>query len=372
MQKDYMNAVVREYRDKVSSKTISLNLVRLTPGRIKNECLAVCKSRFRKSDEPILSAVFGYAEDQSGYFRAIGRCPIDRFRPLIYFLKGRNKDTNENNIELLAWLIDFKNRPFDSNIIYDGVNPSIGADETKTGTAGSTGLENDPWSISAAETKAPSTVTTGENRVMSSQKSRSKKNVLIAALIATLFAGTAGYISLNKPTSGYTTSNNDSCMYWKDDHYERISCGQKVQYTKPVALDQDLLNDFKRITTPDTITYNSIGKVWYVKIKGKAEFYTGMGYHPVFTHLQLKPVTEYIIDNHIRKNTLSNNSVDSSILAVDTSVGQSDNFRLSSKQLKTPSPGIYGRCQAITKAKTRCSRDAKPGGFCWQHQKQRT
>src|SRR5690348_1674307 len=34
---------------------------------------------------------------------------------------------------------------------------------------------------------------------------------------------------------------------------------------------------------------------------------------------------------------------------------------------KTNKPVANGRCNAITKKGTQCSRNAKSGGYCWQH-----
>lgn len=290
MFKDYISAVLKEYRDKVASNTISLNLSPLTPGNVKKECKAVCKERFRRVDQRMLSAIFGHAENEESYLQTIERCDIDKFRPMINFVEGRSKETDSKNVELLAWLIDFKDRPFDPNGKYGGLKQSSGLDEAQIGTEESSNLTN-----------VEPTLTSGENPMGKSKKSRSKKTLLVIALIVSLFGGTIGYLSVNNPTSGNKIINNDSCMYWKDDHYERVSCTQKVQYSKVIALDLDILNNFRKITNPETITYNSIGKVWYIKIAGEPEFYTGMGYHPIFMQLQLKPITKYIIDNHILK-----------------------------------------------------------------------
>jgi hypothetical protein len=369
MFKDYISAVVREYHDKVASNTISLNLSTLTPGNVKKECMALCKKGYRREDERVLSAVFGYAENANSYLKAIERYDIDKFRPMIKFVEGRIKETDARNVELLAWLIDFKDRPFDPNGKYGGITQSAGVNELQVGIDESPNLKNDLKSSPSAVTSIQPMLTPAENPIRSSERSRPKGKVLVVALIVALFGGAMAYLSLNNPTSRNKTSNNDSCMYWRDDHYERVSCGQKVQYAKVIALDPDLLNNFRRITIPDTITYNSIGKVWYIKIEGNPEFYTGMGYHPIFMQLQLKPITKYIIDKHILKKPVLKDTAARISQTTDTHTGQPNDFKLLSKRLKTSSSAIYGQCQAITKANTRCSRNAQRGGFCWQHMK---
>ncbi len=87
-------------------------------------------------------------------------------------------------------------------------------------------------------------------------------------------------------------------MFWDEDHYQPISCKQHGD-TLVVALDSNKLVHFRKITQPDTITTNAIGTIWYVKYRKGYEFYTADGYHPIDPQLRLRPITEYIIRNHI-------------------------------------------------------------------------
>ncbi len=369
MFKDYVNAVVNDYREKVDSNNISLNLYPLTPANVKKECKAVCQARFRKTDERMLSAFFGQERNKDSYLQAIERCEIDKFRPMINFVEGRSKETDQKNVELLAWLIDFKDRPFDLQGRYGGAKQSIDLDEPQVGTSEDINRNNSVKPLLSHVTTIQPKLPSGEIPTTSLKKSRSKTRIWLVALVAALSAGTAAYVTSNNRVSGNNTHSGDSCMYWKDDHYERISCSQKVRYSKVIALDPDLLQNFKKITRPDTITYNSIGKVWYIKIKGKVEYYTDMGYHPLEMKVQLKPITKYIIDTHIRQKTLSKDSLINELETTDTNVSQPNNLKLQSKRQKTASSNLYGRCQAITKANSRCLRNAKRGGYCWQHGK---
>ncbi|KAA8484050.1 hypothetical protein BDE36_3573 [Arcticibacter tournemirensis] len=50
--------------------------------------------------------------DADGYERVIRQFDTERFKPLCNFLKRRTNNTDEINIELLAWLIDFQPRPY--------------------------------------------------------------------------------------------------------------------------------------------------------------------------------------------------------------------------------------------------------------------
>lgn len=297
MHKDYIEAVLNEYHNMVISNRVSLNLCPLTPGNVKRECKAVCTERFRKVDERLLSAVFGYAENVKGYLQAIEGCDIDKFRPMINFVEGRSKDTDAKNIELLAWLIDFKDRPFNSTGKYGGLKHHLREGELQIVTD----VNHDQASIQP-------TKTSGEKPIVLSNRSRLRINLLVTALIISLLIGAVGNLSLNNPA-----------------------------------------------------------KVWYIKLNGEAELYADMSNHPIFTNL--KPLPQYIIDDRIQKNIPSNVNGSNGLPTI-TLLGKGDGLKPLSNKIKTPSSDIYVRCQAITKKKTQCLRNAKSGGLCWQHLKQ--
>lgn len=112
MYQDYLNDIIRHYRAGERNGDIPQRLIQPTPGSIKDECLSACEVRFQKKDLRTLTAFFKVGSDQGAILRAIHRCDRDRFRPLVNFLKGATNNTDDLNIELLAWLIDFPQRPF--------------------------------------------------------------------------------------------------------------------------------------------------------------------------------------------------------------------------------------------------------------------
>lgn len=366
MYKDYCAAVVKEYQHLVASGKVPFNLHPLKPANIKRACIDVYIQRFRREDERILRAFFRYGKDSNDHLSAIELCGTGRFKAIINFVKGRSKETDQKNIELLAWLIDFKDRPFDTQGKYgrvceDGPNklsePSVYETVTPETDVNPNLVDldrNEPFPLGIPPP------------IGVPQKPWSRKPAL--AIVMLFIMMISGYLGVNYPRSNNDiTQSDNSCMYWKDDHYEKIPCNQKVQFSRVIALDTNLLNNFTKITNAGTITYNSIGRVWYIKVNGEPEFYTGMGYHPVFTQLQLKPVTEYIIDHYILKNKRPTNNAVGSLLDTKIPVDQEESLKFSSSLKR----GIYGQCQALTKKKTRCLRDAKAGGFCWQHTKTR-
>ncbi|MCH5718552.1 hypothetical protein [Niabella hibiscisoli] len=97
-----------------------------------------------------------------------------------------------------------------------------------------------------------------------------------------------------------SSADGKQCMYWTGDHYEAVPCSRKIDDVIVIALDTVKLRRFKKITRPDTITENDIGRVWYTRINKQLEFYTAYDNHPTQPQFRLKPITGYIIDKYIQ------------------------------------------------------------------------
>jgi hypothetical protein len=280
---DYQRLIVEDYEQKKAANTLSQRLIHPTPARLREECVEVFRARFEKRDENTLKGFFGERNDEASYLQAIERCDIDRFRPLIKFLKKDVINSDVRNIELLAWLINFEPRPWEFNKEYTVDAPAASK------TSGNN-IKSGKKDEQVAETEHGQQVY-GRSAEISK---RVKRKIIAVAVIALLCSG--GYYILKG--TGTSTSGNEACMYWNVDHYEAVSCNKKMaSEILVVALDTDKVRNFKRIMRPDTITHNSIGKVWYVKIKNRREYYTSGGNHPRKPELILKPITDYIISH---------------------------------------------------------------------------
>lgn len=88
-------------------------------------------------------------------------------------------------------------------------------------------------------------------------------------------------------------------MIWNDDHYECIECNDKSTDAPHYPIDHELIDHFKRITQPDTLTYHSVRKVWYSNYKGRVEFYTASGPNPLDTNLRVLPMTTHILEKYV-------------------------------------------------------------------------
>jgi hypothetical protein len=60
-----------------------------------------------------------------------------------------------------------------------------------------------------------------------------------------------------------------------------------------------VLKNFKKIRFSDLLTKKDIGKVWYAKIDGEHGFFTDSGSYPSDPNKKLKPLSAFILSNHI-------------------------------------------------------------------------
>ena len=121
---NYTTLLIAEYKRKIANNEISQLLSKSTPARIRRECVTAYQERYNRKDEQILKAFFGLPENGKSYLNHIRGFETDKFKPLDNYLKGHTERTDDKNLELLAWLIDFRHRPH----IY-GTNVLLNDDE---------------------------------------------------------------------------------------------------------------------------------------------------------------------------------------------------------------------------------------------------
>ncbi|SHL14051.1 hypothetical protein SAMN05444266_102181 [Chitinophaga jiangningensis] len=318
---DYQQMIMQAYEHKKVKNTLPYGLKHLTPANVKEECIKRCTRAVSKRDEKIIRDFCADVDESRNCYAVIQRCDRDKFKPLVNYLKGKSEKTDVKNIELLAWLIDFNGRPWEygKNISYEQCLDAELSVETDGEVEGKHQVHNTTPAIDKETEKpeipenppVPLTLTSSggkdsgvlnllETRKKGLFKRKSVKTFAITVMAA-LVLGTGGLWSWNIINQVPATG---SCMYWKEDHYEPIGCDQKVSNARLIALDTVRLKNLRKITRPDTITYQAIGRVWYSKIAGKLEFYTAGGEHPVVYDRELKPVSAYIIDKYIRSGII--------------------------------------------------------------------
>lgn len=270
MFEDYRQAVLRDYQQKKVANRLHGDLAYPTAAKLQKECLRVFESRFIKKDTNTLGTNFGPQAEAAAYRLAIKKYPVDKLKPLATWLKGETNTRDENKVELLAWLTDFEPRPYQ-------------ADHDYTTEAASSVVKP---SIAREATIAAKPVAESEKRSANNLKKWTPWLAGLLVALATI------YFAVRPP--GLT--GKEQCMYWAGDHYQPAACNEKVEGL--VALDLQKTAHFKKIDR-NQLSYESLGKVWYVKIGGIIEFYTDSGFHPTHPEKRLLPLTSYILNKYI-------------------------------------------------------------------------
>lgn len=271
---DFKIEVLNAYQTLKREGALSIELEQPSPAKLRKYCEVLYSIKITSEDIPDIQNFFDPKHQFQDLETAIKRFDTDKLKPLIKFMNGETKNSSENNIKLLAWLIDFQPRPYEF------------------------------WKKNREESTASPLVSNRVEKIIKPEKTKVKrgepknyniKNKIMAGLI-----GGASLFGVYK----LTDSANKQCMYWSDDHYEVIGCqDETLQNIQKIALNKHDLEYFKRITKPDTLTYFAIKNVWYTKITNDSlVYFTGPGYHPVHKQKNLKPLTKYIIDKYINKH----------------------------------------------------------------------
>lgn len=269
-ERAYKELVLEDFDRKLAAQKLRPELVSPTRRSLKAHCLNTCTERFEQKDELLLQSFFGPKENQAAYVNAIRNANADIFRALHAFLNDRTINTTFNNVSLLAWMIDFEPRPY---------NPSM---ELKSAAA------VPPPEIPPQEEKVIDPV--------AKNNTATKKKILLALSICSVLLLSIYFATQFKSTA---VTGTERCMIWTEDHYEPVNCNEKYVNTPIFPIDHNLINGFKKITRPDTLTLHSVQKVWYINAKGRMEFYTASGPYPLDTTRRLLPMTDYILKKYV-------------------------------------------------------------------------
>lgn len=337
----YELEVLAEYLEKRDRGEFLTNLTHPTPGRLRDESVSVFDKRYLKKDDMALRSFFDPKEEtEEGFRLAVKRCEADSFRRLNTVMKEGAGNTDAKNIELLAWLIDFKPRPY---VVWlkDPVRLS-GKDEPESGLEKPQGGvfigAEEPDKVASDENGHPTkelgmgsgvekeerderTIPVDrknqgvQDRVEAAKSkmfARRPLGIFFTFLIVLLMGGLIFLSGYNK---NGTREKKDSgaamlilkrgpagCMFWKGDHYERGACDQAVQgFPGGVPVDNFRLLNLKKITDTATINRASIGHVWYFRSRGRVECFTAGGAYPLDTIRRLLPISAYIIAKYFHR-----------------------------------------------------------------------
>lgn len=343
---DYIKLVTKTYFKKRHEPFFILP--KSAPARIKRACLRVFEERYRREDEQILKGFFGPAKSEQQLFELMEDFLTDRFRPLDTYLKKEGRvNTDDKNVELLAWLIDFKHRPYvyDMQVMLtddelallkeeenqDPPEPEVGEEEdddeepldppeSESKQADSDEPvnieENEDAQVQQEEPAKP--VEDEQQKIeeepkkphipfgifLESGTGKGKSRRIIIIFLAAVISAAGGYGIWQHGKAGnlsFGNTNTGGCMYWANDHYEQVPCNEAPKGRLILPLNEEKMNRFKRIMQVDTITQWSIGKTYYAKNNNIIEYYTSAGTHPVHITDTLKVLSRYMFNAHLRQ-----------------------------------------------------------------------
>ncbi|HEX7845910.1 MAG TPA: hypothetical protein VF476_08940 [Chitinophagaceae bacterium] len=279
---DYIKLVIGTYHKMRANNEISLLLARPTPANLRKECMIVYRKGYERRDEPVFRAFFG-PEEPEKLLEIIQEFELKKFKPLTTYLKRPDKKgVNDTNLELLAWLIKFRHRPY----IY-------GRDVL---------LNDEELSILGEPIKGeekPPVPGTGKDKTKEETTISTKAVILFLILVFCMGGIYMLWQEKRRQQIAYGNTNAD-CMYWAEDHYEEVPCNEDRNDRIKFPMDREKMKSFKKILRKDTITEKSIGKVHYISVKARLEFYTTGGHHPVDVTRTLRPLTYYMYVKHLR------------------------------------------------------------------------
>ena len=283
---DYRKEVIDAYNAKKAAGQLPLILIEPTPAGLRDECLDRYKIAHSPNDEESLKIFFGSRGDAADYHRLIEATDIDKFRPLMYFLKDLSINTKSKNIELLAYLIDFEPRPFRFRYDEPEVNLPQPPNPEPPVEPPSVPPKKDVGGKSEEPVRPP------KEKVDKPTGPRPQKGWSPSAWVLAVL-GIVAVITVTIASFAMTMTPNS--MYWTGEAYKRVFFWTTLKKAQVVPFDEKLFRNFKRVTQPDTLARGDIYNVWYAKItRDSIEFFTDSAAHPIDTTKTLKPMTEYI------------------------------------------------------------------------------
>lgn len=332
---DYTKLVIAAYEKKLQNGELSPLLATITRGSIRQQCLNVYRGRLQngeREERNVLEAFFGVPPEGENFSSQIEFFNLNKFRQVEKLVKKRLKNAGLENVELLAWLIDFPHRPYGRDVVLnpeelaiinqkptgpDDVEPekeNLIIDEDKTIVKEGMTSPVDAGAFSefseqvdlVSPKQAKKADQTKEKHIQDttqptsdSTKKKNKSKWLVPYLILGFVLVGGTYVLWQREHNRQMSSGiaNTDCMYWTGDHYEKTLCNLPQAGRLLLPFDKEKKDKFQRILRVDTITAWSIGRIYYIQNNGGYEFYTAGGMHPIETTRYLRKLTQTVFNN---------------------------------------------------------------------------
>ncbi len=310
MFEKFQMAVRNAYLDLKNEGRLDFGRECPSPGKLRSWCLKRYLENLNHDDEKVFIDFFNSGNSSKDLAVLIEKFDVDKLKPLRSFINGDTKKRpDENIVKLLAVLIDFKPRPYKAyhwgETLYTG-----GLNNGEENSLASGSDSEDAFAVSCTtdgeekEDGIPKPIEQAEveNKEYKEDtlkpieiKGRSKNNKILY--------GGVGLVIVTVLFAVYNIIIPADCMCWNGARYVEVDCQDKGQPYQIIGLDKNKLAHFQKITRPDTLNYEDIGKVWYSKINNEVEFFTYPGHHPIQHGRSLKAVTKHIMERYAGERT---------------------------------------------------------------------
>lgn len=280
---DYKNGLKAKYEE-AKIEVFSMFLLKPSPAELKNLCLLLYDEGIGKLDQEVFDGFFDL-DDKSNKRKQIEHFNVDKLKPLGNFLNGKTETTRTISLDLIAVLVGFNPRPY---------RKFIAGNQER--------LEVEVPINAVLNNSKREEVELGKSAVIFEEfKNRTISNRMTFAILSLFFFV---LISYGVKNIFFPIKN---CMVWKKNHFEAADYDKVKDTAEVIPLNQELLDDFKKITVCDSTIFFKNGNiekpvVWYGKAPNtkEYEYFNQPGLHPE-TGKTLKPITKYIIGKYIIK-----------------------------------------------------------------------
>ena len=248
-------------------------------------------------DRGILTAFFDMPRDTTNYRRGIEKFEPGKFKPVISYLMGETKSPRQSVVELVAWLLDFPDRPFR---VGEMTSLTVQTQEELAHAPAVNKPEEAEENLSTPEpTNAAVDRLSGSERMAEGENRKRVVWKWAASLIVLVVVAALSYFSGRQEwTLGSRYPSSGGCMRWVNDHFEETPCGNIQSETPVLELDAKRLQSFRRVFHPETLSKKQLKALWYINRNNDREYYTGGGSHPVDTLKDLNRMSDYMIGRY--------------------------------------------------------------------------
>lgn len=303
MAKDYLNEYRNEIRKsyEIAKNDIHANFL-INPSLAKLRDLCVLIFRDNKSTDDLMSfrVYFGFDYTIQNSNALNLQENLNKFKPIGKFLKGESVLQDIDGLNLAAMLVDFEDRPYNKfkkrfaeKIIPEKSDENLMISESEKSNERHIKRDEEGTDALSKPSMILAFANTNDNeRINKHNKKNKLKYVAIAFLILVVgFFGTNYFLNQNK------------CMQWQGNHYEKVDCEVKgfASFYKVEPIDAHQFK-LQRVNVTDT-TVCFRGKepiVFYSRINGKLEYFNQMGKHPESGQI-LKPLSPHMYAKYIAK-----------------------------------------------------------------------